>query len=224
MNTGIQDSVNLGWKLARALQGRQPADALLDSYHEERWPVGQHLLTQTDQVFSFLTSGSTTFRFLRDLALPVVAPWASRRPAMGRGMLHYFSQLGVKYRRSPIVRTAPGFGGPVRGGFRAPDGPVVVVPGGEASWVLSVLRGPGYHLLLFLDGSDGNQEGVASKFRDDLQEDIQVHVVSSNADKLGGEAIVDVDGELSKRYGFASSKPGYALVRPDGYIADIGYL
>lgn len=232
MNTGIQDSVNLGWKLARVLQGRAPnAEALLESYHEERWPVGQHLLTQTDQIFSFLTSSSKTFHFLRNLVVPLVAPAVSQRPELGRGLLHYASQLGVKYQRSPIVRTAPGWEGPVRGGFRAPEGRVLRADG-EKSWVQNVFRGPGHHLLLFPVGQgegrtekekEEEEEGVAAKFRDALHEDIQVHPLVSSADKQAGEALVDVNGELRKRYGFMS-RSGYVLVRPDGYVADIGYL
>ncbi|MGH3238868.1 MAG: FAD-dependent monooxygenase, partial [Spirillospora sp.] len=40
MNTGIQDAANLGWKLAAELRGWAPS-WLLDSYHEERHPVGR---------------------------------------------------------------------------------------------------------------------------------------------------------------------------------------
>ncbi|MGK4455536.1 FAD-dependent monooxygenase, partial [Klebsiella pneumoniae] len=36
MNTGIQDAVNLGWKLAAVHQGIGDADLLLDSYEPER--------------------------------------------------------------------------------------------------------------------------------------------------------------------------------------------
>jgi 2-polyprenyl-6-methoxyphenol hydroxylase-like FAD-dependent oxidoreductase len=43
MNTGIQDAVNLGWKLGAAVHGWAPAD-LLDSYHAERHPVGAAVL------------------------------------------------------------------------------------------------------------------------------------------------------------------------------------
>ncbi|MFK0171000.1 FAD-dependent oxidoreductase [Streptomyces sp. NPDC090306] len=43
MNTGLQDSVNLGWKLAAVLDGRAP-DALLDTYHSERHPIGRAVL------------------------------------------------------------------------------------------------------------------------------------------------------------------------------------
>ncbi|WP_329203021.1 MULTISPECIES: FAD-dependent monooxygenase [unclassified Streptomyces] len=46
MNTGIQDAVNLGWKLAAVARGDAPA-ALLDTYHDERHPVGRRLLMNT---------------------------------------------------------------------------------------------------------------------------------------------------------------------------------
>jgi 2-polyprenyl-6-methoxyphenol hydroxylase-like FAD-dependent oxidoreductase len=39
LNTGVQDAVNLGWKLGQVVKGLSP-DSLLDSYHEERHPVG----------------------------------------------------------------------------------------------------------------------------------------------------------------------------------------
>ncbi|MET9661216.1 FAD-dependent monooxygenase [Streptomyces sp. NPDC006510] len=43
LNTGITDAANLGWKLAATLNGWAPA-RLLDTYHEERHPVGARLL------------------------------------------------------------------------------------------------------------------------------------------------------------------------------------
>ena len=46
MGTGIQDSVNLGWKLAQVVTGVSP-DSLLDSYHDERHPVGARVLRNT---------------------------------------------------------------------------------------------------------------------------------------------------------------------------------
>lgn len=39
LSTGIEDAVNLGWKLAAELRGGAPA-GLLDTYHRERHPVG----------------------------------------------------------------------------------------------------------------------------------------------------------------------------------------
>lgn len=43
LNTGVQDAVNLGWKLAQVIHGTSP-DSLLDSYHAERHPVGARVL------------------------------------------------------------------------------------------------------------------------------------------------------------------------------------
>ncbi|MCT2588465.1 FAD-dependent monooxygenase [Streptomyces sp. N2-109] len=46
MSAGVQDAVNLGWKLAAALKGHAP-QALLDTYHSERHPVGARILANT---------------------------------------------------------------------------------------------------------------------------------------------------------------------------------
>jgi 2-polyprenyl-6-methoxyphenol hydroxylase-like FAD-dependent oxidoreductase len=46
LNLGLQDAVNLAWKLAGAVHGWAP-DGLLDSYEVERRPVGNRVLTQT---------------------------------------------------------------------------------------------------------------------------------------------------------------------------------
>ncbi|GHH91127.1 putative monooxygenase [Streptomyces capillispiralis] len=46
LNLGVQDAVNLGWKLASVVHGRAP-DTLLDSYHAERYPVAERVLHNT---------------------------------------------------------------------------------------------------------------------------------------------------------------------------------
>ncbi|MFG2577412.1 FAD-dependent monooxygenase [Streptomyces sp. NPDC048481] len=46
LSTGVQDAANLGWKLAAVVTGRA-GDALLDTYHAERHPVGRRLLMNT---------------------------------------------------------------------------------------------------------------------------------------------------------------------------------
>jgi 2-polyprenyl-6-methoxyphenol hydroxylase-like FAD-dependent oxidoreductase len=43
LGTGVQDSVNLGWKLAQVVRGTSP-QSLLDSYHAERHPVGARVI------------------------------------------------------------------------------------------------------------------------------------------------------------------------------------
>jgi 2-polyprenyl-6-methoxyphenol hydroxylase-like FAD-dependent oxidoreductase len=46
LNTGVQDAVNLGWKLAQVVDKTSP-ESLLDTYHAERHPVGARVLHNT---------------------------------------------------------------------------------------------------------------------------------------------------------------------------------
>jgi len=46
LNTGVQDAVNLGWKLAQVVNRTSPED-LLDTYHAERHPVAARVLRNT---------------------------------------------------------------------------------------------------------------------------------------------------------------------------------
>jgi 2-polyprenyl-6-methoxyphenol hydroxylase-like FAD-dependent oxidoreductase len=46
LNTGVQDAVNLGWKLAQVVKGIL-TDDLLDTYHAERHPIGERVLRNT---------------------------------------------------------------------------------------------------------------------------------------------------------------------------------
>jgi 2-polyprenyl-6-methoxyphenol hydroxylase-like FAD-dependent oxidoreductase len=46
LNTGVQDAVNLGWKLAQVIKRTSP-ESLLDTYHAERHPVGARVLRVT---------------------------------------------------------------------------------------------------------------------------------------------------------------------------------
>jgi 2-polyprenyl-6-methoxyphenol hydroxylase-like FAD-dependent oxidoreductase len=46
LNLGVQDAVNLGWKLARVVEGTSP-ESLLDTYHAERHPVAARVLRTT---------------------------------------------------------------------------------------------------------------------------------------------------------------------------------
>ena len=70
MNTGLQDAANLGWKLA-AVAGGWAGDGLLDTYQDERHPVGQQVLRSSSAL-------------LRGALLNVPAPLAAGRSAAVR--------------------------------------------------------------------------------------------------------------------------------------------
>jgi 3-(3-hydroxy-phenyl)propionate hydroxylase len=64
LNTGVQDAVNLGWKLAQIVKGISPP-SLLDTYHGERHPVAARVLrTNRAQVMLARTDDRT--RALRE--------------------------------------------------------------------------------------------------------------------------------------------------------------
>jgi 2-polyprenyl-6-methoxyphenol hydroxylase-like FAD-dependent oxidoreductase len=65
LNLGLQDVLNLGWKLAAAVSGWAP-HGLLDTYQGERHPVGQRVIMQTRAQTALLSPGANVTA-LRDL-------------------------------------------------------------------------------------------------------------------------------------------------------------
>ncbi len=127
MNVGMQDAMNLGWKLAAVAQGRAP-DALLDSYHRERHPVGQALYQNTLAQTALITRFDARSLALRDTVSALLqAPEANRRLASE------LSGFGIGYDQplSPLAsgRTlAPGWTG-----RRLPDWPLRMEDGSASS-------------------------------------------------------------------------------------------
>ncbi|WP_244417594.1 FAD-dependent monooxygenase [Streptomyces hygroscopicus] len=70
MNTSIQDAVNLGWKLAAVVRRKAPV-SLLDTYHDERHPVGRRLLMNTRAQGLLFLSGSEV-QPLRDVLTELI--------------------------------------------------------------------------------------------------------------------------------------------------------
>src|ERR1700737_59447 len=64
LNTGVQDAVNLGWKLAQVVKKTSP-QSLLDTYHDERHPVGARVL-QNSMAQVALTSPGDRHQALRN--------------------------------------------------------------------------------------------------------------------------------------------------------------
>jgi 3-(3-hydroxy-phenyl)propionate hydroxylase len=64
LNTGVQDAMNLGWKLAQVVRGSSPDD-LLDTYHTERHAVGARVL-RTTMALTALARGDDRTEALRE--------------------------------------------------------------------------------------------------------------------------------------------------------------
>jgi 2-polyprenyl-6-methoxyphenol hydroxylase-like FAD-dependent oxidoreductase len=134
INLGIQDAVNLGWKLAARLRDRA-GDAVLDGYHVERHPVAARVLNNTKaQGVLMNVIEDENVAALRDIVLDL-----ARTPDGNRYLAGMISGLDVRYGDSehPLV------------GSRMPDLGLTTAVGPTRT--CDLLRG-GRGLLLELDG------------------------------------------------------------------------
>jgi 3-(3-hydroxy-phenyl)propionate hydroxylase len=90
LNTGVQDAVNLGWKLAQVVHGTSD-EGLLDTYHEERHPVGARVL-RTTMAQVALADGGERHQALRETMTELLAMDEPRRRLAGR-----LSGLDIRY-------------------------------------------------------------------------------------------------------------------------------
>ncbi|HUQ55059.1 FAD-dependent monooxygenase [Lentzea sp.] len=92
MNAGIQDAHNLGWKLAAVVTGRA-GESLLDTYHDERHPVGAALLEHTRAQTALITGYSEEVRALRSVISGLIAA----APDMSRILAERLAGLDVDH-------------------------------------------------------------------------------------------------------------------------------
>ncbi|MEU5163907.1 FAD-dependent monooxygenase [Streptomyces sp. NPDC020875] len=105
LNLGVQDAVNLGWKLGAVIRGRAP-ESLLDSYHTERHPVAEAVLHNT-RAQSALGRPDAQTEALRDVFASVMV-----YDDVNRYLRNMLTALDLRY---------PGDGGHVLTGRRVPD-------------------------------------------------------------------------------------------------------
>jgi 2-polyprenyl-6-methoxyphenol hydroxylase-like FAD-dependent oxidoreductase len=92
MNTGIGDAMNLGWKLAAAVQGWAPPD-LLDTYEAERHAVGRQVLVLTDTFNRLVLGRSAVVRAIQPRVLRLLLRFGpARRRLIGR-----LTGVGIAY-------------------------------------------------------------------------------------------------------------------------------
>ena len=100
MNTGIQDMINLAWKLALVAQGRATPD-LLATYDEDRLPVIRDVLKRTEALTDVIGVENAWFRSAFNHVAPLV---------VGTGFVQdkataTVSQVAFDYRSSPLAVT-----------------------------------------------------------------------------------------------------------------------
>lgn len=90
LNIGVQDAVNLGWKLAQVVKQTSP-ESLLDSYHAERHPVAARVLRNTMAQVALLRTDDRT-NALRDIVSDLLGTDEARMRIVAE-----MSGLGIHY-------------------------------------------------------------------------------------------------------------------------------
>jgi hypothetical protein len=172
MNTGIQDSYNLGWKLGLGLSGADPS--LLDTYEEERLPVAAAVL------------GIST-RLSREFV--AMKSYLPRSPET--------LQLGISYRHSSLSHPRNSAATAVAAGDRAPDSPLLDMQGNRTR-LFDLFRGPRFTLLAREAGMLDRCLDFAARYPQLLR----VCAISRDplADNRSPQLFIDDDGHFAEAY------------------------
>jgi 3-(3-hydroxy-phenyl)propionate hydroxylase len=116
LNIGVQDAVNLGWKLAQVVKGRSP-ESLLDTYHAERHPVAARVLRNTMAQVALRRTDERTRALVDTVSELICLDEPRRRLAAEMTGLGVHYDLGEGHpllgRRIPDLEVATA-GGPLR--------------------------------------------------------------------------------------------------------------
>ncbi|KAG7094401.1 hypothetical protein E1B28_008001 [Marasmius oreades] len=227
LNSGIQDSVNLGWKLALVQKGLAPM-TLLDTYTTERIPVIASMLNKTTDIMR------KTFTKSQDAVgwQGWVRGWEIR-------------QLGINYRGSPILVDErytdsdepvdpyrSGLDETVHAGDRAPNAPGLVVPGKEGKIDLFDVLDVVSHTVIVFEPEP--EPSLVSRLKEEVDGLVDsyprgsvksVVIYPQRAELLSlakdGSVLVDGEGYAHEHYKVKQDEAIVVVVRPDGYIGAV---
>lgn len=217
VNIGIQDAHNLAWKLAAVIRNKADAN-LLQTYHEERWPVGRHFIKQAgrklDQ-FGIVKKPGTKNKIPSYIHTLIMQPAVNKLfPGMkfrqfgnhfGLPDYQYFSSavMSEDKPRRQFVRT---------GSFEARPGTRI-----PHFWVtyhgkrLSTLDFLGDSFVLFTGKKNELWHWVSSMTEKKSGLSIPVYGIGKT------EMLGVMETSVQKALGISES--GAVLVRPDGFVA-----
>lgn len=231
MNLGLSDAYNLAWKLAWVAKNFAD-ERLLDSYHEERYPVAQEAEKTAHRLTRLITTRNRPLIWLRNNLLPLITRRENvqrKLPSLISGHhYHYCNSAWVhqgvkaKERNSWRKKAAKGelpTAAPLAGQL-APDMALWAAPV-EQPQRLSALFDKRYLLLLFTaaEGESAQVAGYQAMAQALIADyrGIEARCVVDTLDVGRPGLIADPDWGLHRRY--HADRGCMVLIRPDGYIA-----
>jgi 2-polyprenyl-6-methoxyphenol hydroxylase-like FAD-dependent oxidoreductase len=205
MNTGIQDMINLAWKLAFVIKGHAQAE-LLDTYNDDRLPVIRSVLSRTDKLTDLMGDESQSFRAI----FSHIAPWIIGTEFAQETATRQMSQIALNYRQSPLSQDCDMRKG-IKAGDRVPDMSLNSPTDGSASYRLHQLLSIDHFTLLLVNITPS--EPLYSNIQAELatwKELVTITCITSHA-----------SDEQTYQNTF-DDVAGLYLVRPDGYLSFSG--
>ncbi len=230
MNTGIQDSYNLAWKMALVLKGNSP-EALLESYNTERHRVGKQVVNLTDTATKMATIHNPVVSVIRNKVVGVL----SKITPVQEKIVSTLAQLEFHYKDSPIVeerwfesKEVEGYvphGNDLKAGERFKDYSLQSRDGKSTTELYKLLKGSEHELLIFTGTEPEVMEiDEISKIVESAKQYgalIEAHlIIGAEEIPTGLPEVVSSwidNGDMHKDFGAAKSS--LYLIRPDGYIA-----
>ncbi|GLY97870.1 FAD-dependent monooxygenase [Actinoplanes sp. NBRC 103695] len=210
MNTGLLDAANLAWKLASG------DEALLDSYHDERHPVGVELLRFTDRLYRVAADLHGWRARLRDLAGPFLVGRMSAAPLPHRKAFRRLSQIGMSYPAGPFTVNERLYSlkGPLAG-QRAPDARI-----SAGRQMFDLLGGYRMHVVA-MSRAHLDDEAVAALTAGLATFDgVSTHLIGRVACRPDERVELVDTAEVFQRYGLTHpDSQALYVIRPDGHVA-----
>lgn len=207
MNTGIQDSYNLAWKLSLVIK-EKAKPKLLNTYNEERYKIAKKLHQTTDRLFQLMTHQNKLMDFFRLYIIPKVFKILFGIKWLRKQNFRRLSQLAINYRYSSLskegskkgfYRKAP------KPGDRAPYCKMIL--NREESDIFQLFKCT--HFTLLIAFSDPENQEAAKNINDHFT---NLSILPMNIHNIAPET----GGSFFDVYGV--KKNAVFIVRPDGYI------
>jgi 3-(3-hydroxy-phenyl)propionate hydroxylase len=209
-NTGVADADNLAWKLAAVWRARAHP-ALLESYGDERLEAAQQNVLVTNRTARFLRPADGVERLFRRAAIGLAKQHPFARTLMNTGRM----AVANPYSHSRVCSYAEG-----SAAGQSVQNVALRWANGSAGCVNDLLNWASGDLLLLVFGPLGraDRQRLKTLTRGAPLRAVQVPTGRERAQAV--EHVRDPEGHL--RAACQRPGPGWALVRPDGYLAATG--